>query len=82
MAQHFKRWKLAVAAVLLVLANLSLSATILRAAEQQPGGNCCATCICWCAKAGDVVAMGTCSSLGTGKACGGGNTEGPVTCPN
>ena len=82
MTQLRRSWKVVVVAIALGFANLTLGANLLRGAEQQPGGeNCCATCICWCAKAGDVMAMGTCSSLGRGKACGGGNTTSPVTCP-
>lgn len=59
----------------LILANLGVGGAVAKVyAADEEGTSCCSTCVCWCARSGDVVALGVCSSLGTGVACGPGNT--------
>lgn len=72
MRHQVSKWKVLLLALTLVLANVSLGASLLRSQPQQ-GGACCSTCICWCGKSGDQVPVGSCSSLGRGEACGQGN---------
>lgn len=78
-----QQWRILAIAFALAGANLALGAGLLRGADQQPGEDCCKTCICWCAKASDIPEMGVCSSLGRGTACGAGNTDDgqPKSCP-